>query len=487
MNTPPALPKIRASHRRWVVAIVTVLFLPPIALVIWYLLVRSSNASAIRKLENEARQRGEPLTLAELKAKYPPIPDEENAAAAFLELWQGEDPVYWLAFENGERPLPERETETYDPALPYLGSEAHRMARVGPLNTNSLAAAESYLNAKSAYLEQMRAALRRPRFRFPINFEAGPAALLPHLAMLRTEAQNFHIVALVATERGDKRAAIAALGDGARIGQLLADEPLLLSQLVRVACFVNVLEGTEQLLSRQTLAAEELEKLRLFLEQLNLPGAAKAALVNERPFSLCVYDPELAARVAVDSSFGSESENPEQTARSVRTGFRLLRSIGYLDLDRYLMLETFNQAVPLAAQETPESLQKLDALFDEVATKARKFPPKFFSAMLLPSLKKVPAKFAAFEARRRSALVALAVERFRLEHEGRTPEQPGDLVPAYLPAEPLDPFDGRALRFHRRERGYVVYSIGSDGEDNGGKENVRGAVKQTDVTFIVER
>ena len=61
------------------------------------------------------------------------------------------------------------------------------------------------------------------------------------------------------------------------------------------------------------------------------------------------------------------------------------------------------------------------------------------------------------------------------------------MVPAYLPAEPLDPFDGRALRFHRRERGYVVYSIGGDGEDNGGKEQTGGGAKQTDVTFTVER
>lgn len=487
MNTPPSLPKIRASHRRWVVAIVTVLFLPPIALVIWYLVVRSSNASAIRKLEDEARQHGEPLTLAELKAKYPPIPDEENAAAAFLELWQGEDPVYWLAFENGERPLPERETETYDPALPYLGSEAHRMPRVSPLNTNSLAAAESYLNAKSAYLDQVRTALRRPRFRFPINFEPGSETLLPHLPMLRAEAQNFHIAALMAAERGNKGDAIANMGDAAHIGQLLTDEPILISQLVRVACLSLVLEGAEQLLSRQILAAEELEKLRLLIEQLSLPGAARMALVSERPFSLCAFDPEIAARVATNGSFGSESENSEQTARSVRAGFRFLHSIGYLERDRYLMLETFSQAIPLAEKETPESLQKLETLFDEAESKARKFPPKLFSAMMLPLLKKVPAKFASFEARRRSALVALAVERFRLEHEGRTPEQPGDLVPAYLPAEPMDPFDGRALRFRRLERGYVVYSIGGDGEDNGGKEQTGGGAKQTDVTFTVER
>lgn len=172
-------------------ALVAIPLVPLLALVIWYLLARTSNAAAVRKLENEARQRGEPLTLAELRAKYPPIPDEENAAAALLELWQSEDPVFWLAFENGERPLPKRDSEQFDPMLPYLGSDASRPSRAEPLSSNSLAAADSYLNAKAAHIEQVRAAIQRPHFRFAINIEDGPDTLLPHLPRVRSQAQDF--------------------------------------------------------------------------------------------------------------------------------------------------------------------------------------------------------------------------------------------------------------------------------------------------------
>jgi hypothetical protein len=107
--------------------------------------------------------------------------------------------------------------------------------------------------------------------------------------------------------------------------------------------------------------------------------------------------------------------------------------------------------------------------------------------MMLPPIQKVPAKFASYEARRRAALTAIAIELFRLEHEGKLPNQLESLFPTYLATMPEDPFDGENLRFEKLDRGFIVYSIGKDGEDNGGKEHARGSVEHTDITFTVER
>ena len=63
-----------------------------------------------------------------------------------------------------------------------------------------------------------------------------------------------------------------------------------------------------------------------------------------------------------------------------------------------------------------------------------------------------------------------------------------ELVPQFLPSVPLDPYDGQPLRYKRLPAGFVVYSIGADGRDDGGKERpVKGQVKEFDETFIVER
>ena len=38
-----------------------------------------------------------------------------------------------------------------------------------------------------------------------------------------------------------------------------------------------------------------------------------------------------------------------------------------------------------------------------------------------------------------------------------------------LPSVPLDPLDGKPLRYHQYPEGVVVYSISTDGKDDGGK------------------
>jgi hypothetical protein len=101
----------------------------------------------------------------------------------------------------------------------------------------------------------------------------------------------------------------------------------------------------------------------------------------------------------------------------------------------------------------------------------------------------VVTKFAQSTAFLRTTETALAVERYRLAHSGQIPQDLSALTPLYLDAVPADPFDGQPLRFKRLSKGYVIYSVGSDGRDDGGKENtsVTNGVADSDETFTVER
>ena len=86
----------------------------------------------------------------------------------------------------------------------------------------------------------------------------------------------------------------------------------------------------------------------------------------------------------------------------------------------------------------------------------------------------------------RAARTALAVERYRLD-TGRLPEKPGELRPRYMEEIPEDPFDGKPLRYKRLDNGYVIYSIGPDGKDDGGVEEGPDGQEPPDVTFTVAR
>ena len=77
-------------------------------------------------------------------------------------------------------------------------------------------------------------------------------------------------------------------------------------------------------------------------------------------------------------------------------------------------------------------------------------------------------KIACMESARRMAVTAIALERFRLKH-GEYPAGLRELVPEYLPKTPIDLMDGKPLRYRRKDDGtFLLYSVGEDGKDDGG-------------------
>ena len=68
----------------------------------------------------------------------------------------------------------------------------------------------------------------------------------------------------------------------------------------------------------------------------------------------------------------------------------------------------------------------------------------------------------------RCSRTALAIERFRREHEGKLPATLAELVPRYLQEVPVDPNGDGPLRFKPDATSYTVYSIGGDRRDDGG-------------------
>ena len=60
---------------------------------------------------------------------------------------------------------------------------------------------------------------------------------------------------------------------------------------------------------------------------------------------------------------------------------------------------------------------------------------------------------------------ALAAHRAKA---GRYPKSLNDLVPEPYAKLPHDPFGGGPFRYQRRGDGYLLYSVGGNGEDDGG-------------------
>jgi hypothetical protein len=142
------------------------------------------------------------------------------------------------------------------------------------------------------------------------------------------------------------------------------------------------------------------------------------------------------------------------------------------------MLEPFDEAIATAKLPWPEKLDAADAL-------ARKYSidpehvnlPKssflsdigMFRRYLGPANLEWYIRGAGFTvARRRVALVSLAVEQYRRDHAEALPPNLDALVPAYLSKVPMDPFSGNPIRFVPQRDSYSVYSVDVNTKDDGG-------------------
>lgn len=473
------------GRRRVVLVVLLALGLPLVLLFASYLGYRMSNSSAVARLEKKARARGEPMTLAEIEKGLPPLADADNAAVALLELWKEEDEEFWQAFIDGRKPTTERKSREVDPKVPVVGLKAEKVSRTNGLSAAGLAAGTAHLREQADYLVKLRAALRRPECRFPLKLSDGYVTLLPHLAGIKGEAQLFRLEALVATERGDADTAITALTNAARMGELLAQEPFLISHLVRLACGTIALQGAEHLMSRRELTAAQLTRVEALLAQLKMEGGLKTSYVGERATALSVFDrPGMLSSIALIDGAGNVDLFGQ------RAGKGLLNVLGLSGADKRLMLETYDTVLAEVESETPEAIARRQKVFDDAMLEARRFPPKIFSGLTLGALSKVGVRFASFEARRRAGLAAAAVERHRLANGGKLPADLPALVPRQLTEAPADPYNGQPLRFRAGARGYVIYSVGPDLQDNDGEERPAGAVKvgkDYDEPFTVAR
>jgi hypothetical protein len=91
-----------------------------------------------------------------------------------------------------------------------------------------------------------------------------------------------------------------------------------------------------------------------------------------------------------------------------------------------------------------------------------------FVALLLPALDSVFTVVERYTQVRDAAEVAIALTVWHRRH-GHWPESLDALVPDLLPTVPPDRFDGKPLRYVVRDGRPVVYSIGNNRRDDGGR------------------
>ena len=406
---------------------------------------------------NRFREAGLPITPEELNASYT-MPEGPNAAD-----------LYMRAIEKAD--IDRTEIKNAAAAL-RLGD---------PSMANAL------LDRNREMLALMRQAAGVAESRYPSDILEGrefSGGVISHVGRARRTLETMLVDAEVRFQSGDVHGAAQTLLDALAFTDSFHREPHLITQLVRMAMLVLTVNSLDRFLDTGSFPAEDLEQLQQRLAASDSDESFHNAIAGEVAMGNVSFQlpaSKLAEMLSMDSSLSSGSG----------TGKTLLvigyQVAGLSTLDRALYLDFMWESYQASGLPMHERISALKAIGD----RAERTPPiRILFLNIFSSLHHASALDIRTRASARSARVALAVERFRLEH-GALPDSLDALVPRYIDAIPEDPFTGKPLLYRKLEpAGYAVYSVGEDSTDNQGLSSsptVQPYTTGSDIPFRVER
>jgi len=439
----------------------------------------------IRSKLDRIRAEGVPVTAAELKKWSGRPPSSQEGTCALTDVFS--------CININFGPLTFKD-------LPLVG-EAILPDKSSPLDPKMTQAIRRCLQKNAAAMKLLHEGTTFELVRGPVDPFRGRDGVLSDLGRVRLVVKLLCLEAVLKAEEGDPEAVTHALITSLAVGSSLDWEPQLVFALVKIACQVISISSFERVINRTTFTDAQLVRLMNALERADDRQLLHRILIGERCFGYRYYNMSFRekakffdrprtsrwgflARLRAKIVPGAPAPRPP-TGRPEGPGpvQRFLYDVSGASAKDYLLyLDLMSQRIESARLPLPQRLEiekdieQKTVELPESRVLCRHFAKSFERAFVLCALTRASL---------RAARVALAVERYRLANR-KLPDTLPELVPSYLDAIPEDPFDEQPLRYRKTETGYIVYSIGADGQDNGGAErNEAGRTHGpgTDITF----
>ena len=323
-----------------------------------------------------------------------------------------------------------------------------------PLRDRTQSAAADVLQALSKYddvISELRTASMRSHSHYPVHYHEGFSALLPHLSVLRGVSDIVRLRTVAELEHGRTNEALADLKLSFYLAESLKSEPLLISQLVRIALIDAALNTVWETLDRWSDA--QLLELEQTLSRIDLLEDYPKTLRGERAFSNDVF-----ARVRRGEVFPGEL-----------AGYFRYAPSGFL-YQNQLTINQLHQKYVFAPVDVEN--RRVDALkafsLDKIPELKGSHPYRLFARVLFPLLSRAVSKFTKAETDLDFAILAIALERYH-RMDRRYPEQLEELSPQFIDKVPHDVVSGAPLKYIRKDPGhFLLYGVGMDAEDNQG-------------------
>ncbi len=406
-----------------------------LALIVLVLAVRVVfNYAAGRKLDAAVvrlKAEGKRLSIQEFE---PGCKDEDNAAL----IWKGVEKMFIGDFDTGttiNRPF-----ETLFSGQP-LSDESRKLIAEAALK-----------NGKS--FELVRAAAAKSCFKYNTNWSNVDELEFPEAVKMLRCLRLFLLNSLLQAEKGNVDQAIDDCASVLRFAHLYLGEPFLLNRLIALALLRHQVFILNTLVSERKVDPGRIRYLLLLLESVPLRSTFPLVFEGERALSLGFYFNIIKGNEdIVETPFRTVNKPLSWVLRPLVKA-EVVYSFGLWD--------AIEPAFRLPYYESREARNRFIKKF--------KTTPWHYKIIgyLAPDFSAVFVKETDREADLAVARVGLGCELFKGQN-GRLPETLSELVPGILKDIPVDPYTGKSLIYNKSGDGFIVYSVGSNEKDDGGR------------------
>lgn len=347
------------------------------------------------------------------------------------------------------------------PELPIVGNSDNAVPPPGQ-PWDQLAEAAEWLASREREIRLIhQAASAGGRVRFPIDLTAGINTLLPQVQQTREAARMLSLHAYVSAHEGDFQAARQDIIAMLRMSDITSDEPVFISQLVRVAIRTMACDVLKDLLWHSDWNDQQLAELQSEIAATDLRRSMLIALQGERALFLSALD--------------QVTMGPFRHS-NVRSGVKLFADV----------LDGLDEGWPAGLAAASEATARVQKLASESRIKQLS---SIGVVMMMPATEQGLAAGARGTALQRCAMIAVAQRRHWLQTQtivDKLAQLPAELFSsAESEAVLTDPFTANPLLFQRSPDRFTVYSAGQNQEDDGGAvESERGRPEDAGLAIV---
>ncbi|MBI3411702.1 MAG: hypothetical protein HY040_25510 [Planctomycetes bacterium] len=303
-------------------------------------------------------------------------------------------------------------------------------------------------------LKEARKLKEFPNGRFRIKYKSGfPAYDAADCEWKSVSAAGIMLYwdMLLRAQLGDADGAIESCLAFLNYGRSIGDEPTFWSLSIRANEVLTTISALERCLARSEPSDPMLKDLQGALAQESHDLSLRQALRGERARAQLMYE-----------AWSAGATGDKEMDSMYWTRFRP----GQLTREQALVFRMMTRAVEMSELALAEQMSARNAESDVINANRN-----LGAALICQSVYHARTRYWRCQAELSCAQCALAAERFRLTHK-HWPSSLDELVAvALLDSAPTDFYVNKPLRFTKLSDGIVIYSVGSDKTDDGGKLN----------------